>query len=80
MLLRLAESTMEEMRLLQEHWMDLRQYIRMVYRMAMEMTQPAEGYETIVKKHVEVLVYMNFLCEEYWFLVTFQLILNLSFS
>jgi len=32
----LAAEQLEEMRRLQSYWMELRQYIRMVYRMAME--------------------------------------------
>lgn len=48
-----AESTVEEMRRLQAHWMDLRQYIRMVYRMAMEVKSPTDGYQDFIKEHVQ---------------------------
>ncbi|XP_054264698.1 protein FAM193A-like isoform X2 [Macrosteles quadrilineatus] len=50
-----AENTVEEMRRLQAHWMDLRQYIRMVYRMAMEVKSPTEGYQEFIKEHVHKL-------------------------
>ncbi|XP_046684977.1 protein FAM193A-like isoform X2 [Homalodisca vitripennis] len=50
-----TENTVEEMRRLQAHWMDLRQYIRMVYRMAMEVKSPADGYEHYIKEHVQKL-------------------------
>ncbi|XP_066991500.2 mucin-5AC isoform X2 [Anabrus simplex] len=49
----LAAEQMEEMRRLQSYWMELRQHIRMVYRMAMEGRTPdsssSEGNEADMK-------------------------------
>ncbi|KAK7873317.1 hypothetical protein R5R35_011373 [Gryllus longicercus] len=45
----LAAEQMEEMRRLQSYWLELRQYIRMVYRMAMEGSEVDATEENIVK-------------------------------
>lgn len=50
-----AADNLEEMRRLQTHWMELRQYIRMVYRMAMEGKSPTEGYQSYIKDLVHKL-------------------------
>lgn len=44
---------MKENRKLQIHWIDLRTYIRMVYRMALEVKPPTELYHEIIKRHVQ---------------------------
>lgn len=53
----LAAEQLEEMRRLQSYWMELRQYIRMVYRMAMEgrtvENSGAEDYEDKMKDLVQ---------------------------
>jgi hypothetical protein len=53
----LAAEQLEEMRRLQSYWMELRQYIRMVYRMAMEgrtvENYGAEDYEDKMKDLVQ---------------------------
>jgi hypothetical protein len=53
----LAAEQLEEMRRLQSYWMELRQYIRMVYRMAMEgrtvENSGAEDYEIKMKDLVQ---------------------------
>ncbi|KDR20867.1 hypothetical protein L798_04978 [Zootermopsis nevadensis] len=55
----LAAEQLEEMRRLQTYWMELRQYIRMVYRMAIEgrtvENNGAEDYEVKMKDLVQKL-------------------------
>ncbi|XP_069688836.1 uncharacterized protein [Periplaneta americana] len=55
----LAAEQLEEMRRLQSYWMELRQYIRMVYRMAMEgrtvENNDDEDYEAKMKELVQKL-------------------------
>ncbi|PSN54996.1 hypothetical protein C0J52_02315 [Blattella germanica] len=56
----LATEQLEEMRRLQTYWMELRQYIRMVYRMAMEgrsvESNGADEYEAKMKDLVQKLL------------------------
>jgi hypothetical protein len=53
----LAAEQLEEMRRLQSYWMEIRQYIRMIYRMTVEgrrvKTDDAEEYEIKMKGLVQ---------------------------
>uniref|UniRef100_A0A1B6DDP5 FAM193 C-terminal domain-containing protein n=1 Tax=Clastoptera arizonana TaxID=38151 RepID=A0A1B6DDP5_9HEMI len=50
-----AAENLKEIRQLQAYWMELRQYIRMVYRMAMDGKCPTESFQAYIKDLVSKL-------------------------